>query len=73
MKIEDCIMQDIREVLRNKEEQLERLQKEIEALRLSVRILEEDEKKVSTVVSTIMIEPTIKKDGAKTMGSRQFP
>lgn len=37
-------MQDIREVLRNKEEQLERLQKEIEALRFSLLILEEEER-----------------------------
>jgi hypothetical protein len=34
-------MQDIRQVLRNKEEQMEKLQREIEALRISVRILEE--------------------------------
>ena len=37
-------MQDIREVLRNKEQQLEQLQIEIEALRLSVKILEEEDK-----------------------------
>jgi prefoldin subunit 5 len=41
LKIEARVMQDIREVLRHKEQQLEQLQKEIEALRLSVKILEE--------------------------------
>lgn len=68
-------MQNIREVLRNKEEQLEKLQKEIEALRLSVRILEEEE----------LHPPKISARGVETMpshdngsrktgtGIRQFP
>jgi hypothetical protein len=36
-------MQDIREVLRIKEQQFEQLQKEIHALRMTVKILEESE------------------------------
>jgi hypothetical protein len=42
-RFEESVMQNIRDVLRNKEEQLEKLNREIEALRLSVRILEEED------------------------------
>jgi prefoldin subunit 5 len=36
-------MLNIRDVLRNKEQQLEKLQREIDALRMSIEILEEEE------------------------------
>ena len=40
-------MQNIREVLRIKEQLLDQLQREIEALRFSIKILDEEEKKES--------------------------
>jgi hypothetical protein len=46
---EASIMQDIRQVLLHKEQQVAQLQKEIEALRFSIRILEDEENKHSSL------------------------
>jgi prefoldin subunit 5 len=68
-------MQNIREVLRNKEEQLEKLQKEIEALRLSLRILEEEEPNTPKIgVRSVETMPANDNGNQKTgTGVRQFP
>jgi hypothetical protein len=68
-------MQNIREVLRAKEQQLERLQKEIEALRFSVRILEEEEKTPPKIgVQSVETMPS-KDNGARPTGTgiKHFP
>jgi len=68
-------MQNIREVLRVKEQQLELLQKEIEALRLSIRILEEEEKIPPKIgVQSVETIP-VKDNGAKPTGTgiKHFP
>ncbi len=69
-------MQNIREVLLHKEQQLEQLQKEIEALKFSIRILEQEEleplkSKVLTISSSI---PT-KENGSRPDSAliKQFP
>lgn len=46
-------MKDIHEVLRQKEAQLEQLQKEVDALRIAARLLAEDEPKPVPAVSPI--------------------
>jgi prefoldin subunit 5 len=56
-------MQDIRDVLRNKEQQLEQLQREIEALRLSVQILEQEEQNIR--LGPRAVEPVLKDNGAR--------
>lgn len=69
------VMQNIREVLRAKEQQLERLQKEIEALRFSVRILEEEEKTPPKIgVQSVETMPS-KDNGARPTGTgiKHFP
>lgn len=62
-------MQDIREVLRTKERQLEELQKEIEALRFSIDILEKEEQNPPKM-GLRSVEPVLLKSGASL---KQFP
>lgn len=68
-------MQDIREVLRNKEEQLERLQKEIEALRFSLLILEEEERNPPKMGSRSVDPVFISDNGTRQPGAslKHFP
>lgn len=72
-KFED-VMQNIREVLRVKEQQLEQLQKEIDALRVSIRILEEEEKGPPKIGAQ-RVEPAAgKENGSKPNGGlKHFP
>ncbi len=68
-------MQDIREVLRNKERQVEELQKEIEALRFSIRILESEERNPPKF-SARNVETILVRDNGATptgTGAKQFP
>jgi prefoldin subunit 5 len=67
-------MQNIREVLRSKEQQAEQLQKEIEALRFSIRILEEEENPPK-VGSRNLETMSAKDNGTKPNGTgiKQFP
>jgi len=66
-------MQNIREVLRVKEEQLAQLQKEIEALRLTIRVLEEQEK-APPKVGAQRVETTPNREDAKPNGGvKRFP
>lgn len=72
------MVQHLREVLRIKEQQLEQLQKEIEALRLSLRILEQEEAASSTMdirPAENMLAKDDKDNGTRPAGSakRQFP
>jgi hypothetical protein len=72
-RLEARVLQDIREVLRSKEEQLEQLQKEIEALRLSLKILESGETptKISAQSEETQLTVTpLRKPGATI---KQFP
>jgi hypothetical protein len=66
-------MQDIRDVLRNKELQLAQLQREIEALRLSVQILEQEEQNIR--LGPRAVEPALKDNGARMPSAplKQFP
>ena len=67
-------MQNIREVLRVKEQQLEQLQKEIEALRLTIRVLEEQEKSPPKIGAQRVDTTPNKEDGSKPNGSvKRFP
>jgi hypothetical protein len=74
LNIEAKVMQDIRDVLRNKEQQLEQLQKEIEALRFSVRILEQEEQKLSGG-GPRSVESAVKDNGSRQASGalKQFP
>jgi len=67
-------MQNIREVLRNKEQQAEQLQKEIEALRFSIQILEEEENAPKMGSRNIETMPA-KDNGTRPNGTgvKQFP
>jgi hypothetical protein len=69
------VMQDIREVLTYKELQLEQLQREIEALRLSIRILEEEEENPRKIGLRAVENMSGKDNGAKPTGTgvKQFP
>jgi len=68
-------MQNIREVLRTKEQQAEQLQKEIEALRFSIRILEEEEKNPPKMGSRSVETMPAKDNGTRPNGTgiKQFP
>jgi hypothetical protein len=74
--IEARAMQDIRQVLLQKERQVAQLQKEVEALRFSVQILEEEERNSSRQVGSDGISTSPPKDngahGARAV-SKQFP
>jgi prefoldin subunit 5 len=67
-------MQNIREVLRNKEQQAEQLQKEIEALRFTIRILEQEENPPKMGSASVETMPT-KDNGTRPNGTgvKQFP
>ncbi len=69
------VMQNIREVLRSKELQVEQLQKEIEALRLSIRILEDGEKTPPKIGAQSVETMPSKDNGAKPTGTgiKHFP
>ncbi len=73
-KFED-VMHNIREVLRVKEQQLESLQKEIEALRLSIRILEEEEATPPKISVQSIDSVSLKDNGARPTGTgiKHFP
>jgi hypothetical protein len=68
-------MHDIREVLRHKEQQLEQLQKEIEALRLSVRILEQEEQSARNLAPRSVATAVLKDNGGARLPAplKQFP
>ena len=46
-------MKDIYTLIRQKEADIERIQRELEALRLSARLLEEDSRPVATTVASV--------------------
>jgi hypothetical protein len=68
-------MQNIREVLLNKEQQMEQLQKEIEALRFSIRILEEEERTPPKIGAQSVETMPLKDNGTKPTGTgvKRFP
>jgi hypothetical protein len=71
-------MQDIREVLRVKEQLLDQLQREIEALRFSIKILEEEEKEESfprKMGSLGIVQTQSKDNGTRPLSAslKQFP
>ena len=71
-------MQDIREVLRVKEQLLDQLQREIEALRFSIKILEEEEKEESRppkMGSFGVVQTSSKDTGTRPLSAslKQFP
>lgn len=67
-------MHEIRELLRHRESQLERLEKEIDALRTTLAILEAEESKAGRKSETSMDVPS---NGTGTFGPaltpKQFP
>jgi hypothetical protein len=74
--IEESAMQNIRQVLLNKEQQLEQLQKEIEALKFSIRILEQEElEPLKSKVLTISSSVPPKENGSRPDSTliKQFP
>lgn len=74
--IEAGAMQNIRDILKYKEEQLEQLLKEIDALRLSVQILEQEEREsLRSRITSGMPSPASKDNGTRTDTTtvKQFP
>jgi hypothetical protein len=73
--IEASIMNDIRQVLLHKEQQMAQLQKEIEALRFSIRILEEETRNSSMQVGSERTAAGPKDNGSQPTGAlpKQFP
>ena len=70
-------MQDLRELLRQREKQCEQLQKEIDALRITITILETEDTTASDrkVESTAMMPPNGNGSGryAAATAPKQFP
>ncbi len=66
-------MHELREILRNKEQQLEQIQREIDALRLSVKILETESMKKEVPFRAIPDMATAKGNGSRMPEPKQFP
>ena len=68
-------MQDIHEVLRNKELQVEQLQREIDALRFSIQILEEEEQNPPKIGARSVDTMPLNENGNRKTGTgvKQFP
>lgn len=66
-------MHELREVLRSKEQQLEQIQKEIEALRLSMRILEAESNKKDSPFRAVPDLAVGNGNGSRMPEPKQFP
>ena len=66
-------MHELREILRTKEQQMEQIQKEIEALRLSLKILETESMKKDMPFRAVPDLATAKGNGSRMPEPKQFP
>jgi hypothetical protein len=64
---------ELREILRNKEQQMETIQKEIEALRLSLKILETESMKKDMPFRAVPDMTAAKGNGSRMPEPKQFP